>query len=744
MIFQCSGVNLDTDSYAITKHGQTLSVTPKVFDLLVFLIRNRDRLVSRDELLDEIWRGRLIADAALSNEIKHARAVLGDDGAQQKYIRTVRGRGYQFVGEVIERSSTANPNDAEGDKANGLNASQSAPVASHERPTLAVLPFVNHSNEGSDTFFTDGFHDELITHLSRIREVATISRTSVMAYRDGNQATRAIGKALNATHIIEGGVLRIGNQVRVNVQLINARQDEQIWGDTYTEVLSAEQVFAIQGDIARKIVANLQAALSPPDQRNLAEAPTQIIEALEAYFRGRLDYGLSTSAGFTSAIGHFKRAIELDPLFAEAHAQLAMALLEKVHFGGHNVDAQNTLAAPVIERALTLKPGLSEAHEALGFLERHRGNFPAAEAAYERSLALNPDNTSALRMFGYFKSWDCEQPQSALTYLNRARLLDPQNHHTLALLGQTLMDLERFDEAELALTSAIEGAPTAIPTHQMLGQLNSWKLYRHDQAILAFQRAFSLDPSIPWTTYFLGSAYDELGMPDKAEQVFEWYLSIAPDTAFYWLVRLRLLRMRGDDAGERRFLESIIQGRVPIERWHDFLCFDGFDVRYSHPDLAVRFFETLYPELTLSTTNLDSDNSLFRFALAYATVLWTCGEDGKAEGITDKVLQLLPKKRRFRCRGIDLMDAWLYMSMGNEDNALHALQEWRNQGGCRDLTRARMASASLAGRAEFQALNAEIRAELHDQQENLSHLEESGELPSINSLITSKRVAVHA
>ena len=327
--------------------------------LLVYLIRHRDSLVSQEQLLDELWPNRVVLDNVLSNDIKLARAVFGDDVDNSWVIKTVWGRGYQFVGAVIETAA-------------GAATSLDQPTLTNETQTgslrpdsIAVLPFENRSYLEEDAYFTDGFHDELITQISRIKNLSTISRTSVMAYRDSDKSMRVIGSELNSLNIIEGGVQRAGQQIRINIQLIDAAKDEHIWAETYTRKLDAERV-RNQSEISLAIANQLKAVLTPQEQEKFAEPPTQNMPALEAFFRGRVSYGLANSEDLARLIEHFKEAIALDPEFAEAHAQLALAQLEKIHFGGLAIEDQVKLTEPIIERALALRPGLSAAYEDKG------------------------------------------------------------------------------------------------------------------------------------------------------------------------------------------------------------------------------------------------------------------------------------------------------------------------------------------------------------------------------------------
>jgi TolB-like protein len=176
-----------------------------------------------------------------------------------------------------------------------------SPIAAPAK-SIAVLPFENRSDQKEDQYFTDGIHDDLLTHISRIRDIKTISRTSVMAYRDTTKNMKQIGEELGVATILEGGVQRAGKQVRINVQLIDAATDAHLWAEIYTRELTAENIFAIQSEISEAITGALKAVLSPEEQQQFKKLPTQNMAALEAYFRGRSSYLLSTSEGFSEAI----------------------------------------------------------------------------------------------------------------------------------------------------------------------------------------------------------------------------------------------------------------------------------------------------------------------------------------------------------------------------------------------------------------------------------------------------------
>jgi TolB-like protein/DNA-binding winged helix-turn-helix (wHTH) protein/Flp pilus assembly protein TadD len=787
MIFKLGEVELNTELFSITREGQPISVEPKVFDMLVFLIRHRDRLVTRDQLFDELWPDSVVSDNVLSNQIKLARAVLGDDGNQQKYIRTVRGRGYQFVGEVQEIDSTIIPaaaaaNDApspepaaevpaKGAPAPGsvlLNprslmfvaavlvagvfafiwlkdsrerANETATAASSDtsveapvnlRPkTIAILPFDNRSNLEEDAYFVDGFHDDLISQVSQIRDLSTISRTSVLTYRDSNKSMRTIGNELGSGIIIEGGVQRSGEQVRINVQMIDAAKDEHLWAETYTRTLSAENLFTIQSEIAFAVAGNLLAVMSNQEKQDIAKVRTQNIKALEAFFRGRVSAGLETTAGFIEATEHFQEAVNLDPNFAEAHAQLALALLYKASFSTApyvmpgNEDAETAESA--IQRALDLNPELSEAYEALAALEHNRRNFPAAEEAYQQALKLKPGNASALRMYGNFKATRLWQRQQGLTLLHAAKRLDPQNHRTLTNIGEVLKNLERFEEAHASLLAAIDIEPDHARAYFELGWLYHTKLYQHDQAIKAFRRFRFLDPDTPWNLLELATAYDDLGIADQATYLYERHLDLNQDDLYSHIARARLHLLRGESEQAERVFEKMKALYAGLNSEVDAML-TGFDLHQGNPGLVIERIETAYPILMSPDSYNGHDPHVFKMALIYAAALYQTGQEERAAPLIRRIFEILPSWSRHRWEGFQTLDTWLHMAMGNEDAAIQSIREWRAIGGRVDLTQHRMVPDSLFDHPEFQAINNEILAELAEQRANLARMEAAGEV----------------
>jgi TolB-like protein/DNA-binding winged helix-turn-helix (wHTH) protein len=302
MTFIFNSCELQTENFTLQVNGVTTLVEPHVFDLILYLIDHRNRVVTRGELFKSLWAGREVCDATLSNTIKCARAYLGDDGEQQTIIKTTRGRGYQFIAEIQAISGeTKSPNipvtslntissiiPTSFYSANYLKllllifilcifilsyktllpfSKKIEDKATTNNDLIAVLPFENLSGMRANKYFTDGIHEELLTQISHIKDIDIISRNSVMNYKNTNKSIRQIGQELGVVMVISGGVQRSSKQIRMHIQLIDTSTDANLWAETYTRSLSNENEFIIQSEIAHKIVNDLQVLLSAEDQR---------------------------------------------------------------------------------------------------------------------------------------------------------------------------------------------------------------------------------------------------------------------------------------------------------------------------------------------------------------------------------------------------------------------------------------------------------------------------------------------
>jgi TolB-like protein len=314
--------------------------------------------------------------------------------------------------------------------------------------TIAVLPFENISGDDANLPFTVGIHDDLLTQVSKIASLKTISRTSVLQYRGTAKPVPEIARELGVATVLEGGVQRIGDNVRINVQLIDAATDEHIWAETYDRELSAANIFAIQSEIATAIATILEAALTDADKRRLASTPTRNLDALDAYFLGKQLADIRSEVNIRQSIDYFDRAIALDPEFALAHAGRAYAwLLMPEYDADLDRELARANARASSERSLALGPDLPEALTVSAWTELTQNyDWAAAEALLNRAIEIHPGNLDALHWLSHVLSWQGRHDE-ALDIAHRAVAFDPFSPLMLMNLSYIQMDARRYEES---------------------------------------------------------------------------------------------------------------------------------------------------------------------------------------------------------------------------------------------------------------------------------------------------------
>jgi serine/threonine-protein kinase len=359
------------------------------------------------------------------------------------------------------------------DRFAGDEASETPPAAGADEPSVAVLPFENMSRDASNEPFTVGIHDDLLIHISRIGSIKTISRTSVLQYRGTTKTIPEIAEELGVATILEGGVQKAGDRVRINVQLIEAATDQHLWSETYDRELSAANIFSIQSEIATSIAESLQATLSPDEARRLGKAPTQSLAAVETYFLGKQLLERRTRESLFAAVEYFQEVIELDPDFALGHSGLADAtmLLPEYVVG---LDPRRTRddSEASAKRALELDPDLPEALTSMGWNRLiHYYDWEEAESLLRRALEVQSNNTNALHWLSHVLSWQGRH-EEALALARRAVEVDP--HSGLMAMNMSYMHMDSGD-----LDAAIELARQTLRRHPDLTELvgNLWLTY---------------------------------------------------------------------------------------------------------------------------------------------------------------------------------------------------------------------------------------------------------------------------
>lgn len=326
--------------------------------------------------------------------------------------------------------------------------------------SVAVLPFENMSQDTANEPFTIGIHDDLLTQISRIASIKTISRTSVLQYRGTTKTIPQIGSELGAATVLEGGVQRAGDRVRINAQLIDARTDEHLWANTYDRQLTAENIFSIQSEIASEIAKALHTTLSPKEAAALQTVPTTNLRAYDFYVSGKdYMYRGDISKSIPIALQMFEKATAEDPEFAQAYASLAIANL-RMHWSRIDRDTDYVAKARAsIQRAFELEPELPEAHLAQGYYHYHGfrdyenalKEFDLAEDGMPGDVELIAGRAYVARRLG--------RVDQAVADLSRAVELDPRNGNLSRELGNTYLFQRNYAAAERAITRALELEP---------------------------------------------------------------------------------------------------------------------------------------------------------------------------------------------------------------------------------------------------------------------------------------------
>ncbi len=384
--------------------------------------------------------------------------------------------------------------------------------------SIAVLPFGNRSAEGEDAaFFAAGMHDDLLTQLSKIEALTVISRTSVMQYEDTRKTIPEIADELGVATVLEGGVQRAGERVRVHVQLIEARTDKHLWAETYDEALTAANVFAIQTDLAKQIAAALEATLAPELEKRLEERPTESLEAYELYTRGRYLYNSSVAHAereLRAVADLFQRAIEADSSYAPAYAALAGVYGYGVIQGYFPYAEAAPQAWAVVEKALELDETLAEAHSQRGLLLMTDQRYDEAERAFRRALELEPGSavvhrgySGLLRVLG--------RHEEAVREGRRAVELDPLSLSGRSILGRALELIGDYSGAIAEYQKTIEMDPTDAGSYVNLGYAYTFT-GAHAEAVASLEKALELDLENPYNHTALAWANARAGQRDAA------------------------------------------------------------------------------------------------------------------------------------------------------------------------------------------------------------------------------------
>jgi len=500
-VYRFADCEVDAALRQVRCAGTVAEPQPKALDLLLYLIAHRNRVVDKDELLGTIWPGVVVSESALTQALRKARAMVGDDGERQAVIRTIQRRGFRFVAELDESPRTA-PEPRGG------------PTAPHMAAgSVAVLPFLDMSPAADQEYFCDGMAEEVINALARAGQ-RVVARTSAFAFKNRPDDVREIARKLGVTLVLEGSVRKAGERLRVTAQLIDAGSGFHAWSKTWDR--RVEDMFAIQDEIAQNIATSVGPA---PAARSLA------ITAAELQRRGRAYQRRFGQRAQRFAIELFRQAIALDASYAPAWAALALSYVLLYRYALAS-EANRDEALAHARRALELDASLPEAWTAKGAATTICCDYRDAEAAFEKALKLGPDSFEAHYYYGRAATEMGDFPKAAALY-ERAAMIDPDDYQALVFASQCYRSLgqpERALESERRSLAAAEHALARDPTDARALVLSAAALIHAGRAAEArtwVERGCMLEPDEPHCRYNAACAYVLLGEHERALDLLE-------------------------------------------------------------------------------------------------------------------------------------------------------------------------------------------------------------------------------
>jgi TolB-like protein/Tfp pilus assembly protein PilF len=434
--FVFAGCVLDDDKREFTRHSEPIEMEPQVFDLLLYLLQNRDRVVSRDDLIATVWQGRIVSESTLSTRITAVRKAIGDTGEDQALIKTYHRKGIRFVGDLQTTGGggSTEPAQTSGGPSSSVQTRAAGPIEWGARPSVAVLPFSNLSDDVEQDYFSDGITEDIITALSKHRSLAVVARNSSFTFKGAAGDARSVGLTLGADYLVDGSVRKTADRVRVTAQLVETETGRQLWADRYDRDL--KELFDLQDEITTAIAARIEPEVGAAERMRVERKAAPALHAWDFFRLGTKHFYKSTPADNREAQRLLRRAIELDPHLAEAYGFLSYAIvvsmtyfdsdpsedtLQEALAVGRKVvelDEQDALmrftygrallaakaygdAIAELEIAIDLNPYLAPSYCGLGDSLTYEGRFDEAIPFFQKAIELSPHDPLRWAFYTY-------------------------------------------------------------------------------------------------------------------------------------------------------------------------------------------------------------------------------------------------------------------------------------------------------------------------------------------------------
>ncbi len=575
-------VVIERDNFRVRKGGQLKALTPRAFDILVYLIERRRRVVEKQELFERIWKETFVTDNALMRAVKEIRRELGDDASAPRYIQTVHKRGYRFIAELKDTPNEELEFETEAERSESPKFSESETVATSSQQatvetanqattqtnadkspettpslknliakikehkasavfalaalviavvafiyfgrsekaihSLAVLPLENASADANKDYMSDGITESLINSLSQLPQLKVMPRSTAFRYKGQQVDPQKAGRDLHVDAVLTGRVIQQGENLVIQAELTNAADGSQLWGERYNRKLA--DIFSLQEEIAKEISEKLRLKLTGEDAQRLTKRYTENAEAYELYLKGRYHLNKLTPPEVQTSVSYFQQAIAIDPSYALAYVGLADANRALAL----SVDLPATELFPkakaAANKAIEIDDRLSEAHAALGFaILFYDWDWKTAENQYQRALEINPNSADTHLAYAGLLSVTGRLSEG-LAEIKRARELDPLNLRANALEGQFLILAGQTDEGLARLQKTFELEPNFFLAHLFASSAYIQK-GMYPEAIAKASKARDLSGGNAEAIATIGYALAMAGRRDEARTVLD-------------------------------------------------------------------------------------------------------------------------------------------------------------------------------------------------------------------------------
>lgn len=497
LIYRFEGFELDPGKFELREHGQARHLEPQVLSLLILLASNADRLVSKDEIIEKIWGGRIVSEAAVASRVKAARQALGDDGKEQRFIRTVHGKGFRFGAPVLFEQA---PGPVRRFAAPAAEPSPAAP-APEERPSIAVLPFHLVGGPGPLSVVADALADELIGDLSRLRWLLVIARTSTFRFRGQEVSCEQVGAALNVRYCLTGTLEEAAGRVILSVSLARTSDSAVVWADRFTA--GRDELHALRCEVLDAVIANLETRIIQNEVERARRIPESALDAWSSYHLG-LDHMFRFNRSDNArAAGLFAQALARDPNFSRALSGLSFTRFQDCFLQySDDPDAMAEQARSLAERAVQLDPLDPFAHLNLGRSLWFADAVPESMERLSAAIALSPNYAQAI----YSKAWaemtQCDVGHSD-EHAELALRLSPLDPLRYAMLGvRSVSALMRGDhQSALEWGERAAQSPGAHKHIAVIAAIAAEASGNHERAAQWIGRARQLDPQVSRATF---------------------------------------------------------------------------------------------------------------------------------------------------------------------------------------------------------------------------------------------------